>query len=257
MTRTIDKQVSATYFSLRIVLAAIAVALPWILGVGGWLIEKIPLRPSISAYYHATQDVPLPPSGPCQASDTPLPTTRGTVVLPAGSMRDYFVGLLFAVGAILYSYKGYTERENVALNVAGGLIVGVALFPMPWTCGPSSAFTMHGFCAISFFLAIAYVAVFCSEATTVLLRDPKRRAKYRFCYKILGGLMIVSPILAYVFNLATAQDRFIFWAECFGIYSFAIYWVVKICEISRIGSEKHAIEKIPADDVAKKGPGPR
>jgi hypothetical protein len=57
--------------------------------------------------------------------------------------------------------------------------------------------------------------------------------------------MIASPATAYIFNLITAQDSFIYWAELFGIYSFATYWVIKIGEISSIGSEKKALEGRP------------
>ena len=45
-------------------------------------------------------------------------------VVPA---RNVFVGGLFAVSACLWLYKGFSPRENVALNLAGLFAVGVAL----------------------------------------------------------------------------------------------------------------------------------
>jgi hypothetical protein len=45
--------------------------------------------------------------------------------------------------------------------------------------------------------------------------------------------------------MKSAQDSYIYWAELFGIYSFATYWVIKTQEISSIGSEKNALEGRP------------
>jgi hypothetical protein len=46
-------------------------------------------------------------------------------------------------------------------------------------------------------------------------------------------------------QMKSAQDSYIYWAELFGIYSFATYWVIKTQEISSIGSEKNALEGRP------------
>jgi hypothetical protein len=236
MARSIEEQVRDTYLSLRVVLAILAFALPPLLWVGG-KIQGISLRPSMSAYYYATaKDLePCPKTDPGQAA---------AVILEAGAMRDYFVGFLFAVGAILYIYKGYTKTENMVLNFAGLMAVGIALFPMPWTCGPSPKINIHGTCAILFFLSIALVCAFCSEATVQLIEDPQVRARYRRIYRVLAVALVLSPAFAYVLNVVTAQHNFIYWAEVFGIYAFSIYWVVKIVEISSLGSEKNAIERI-------------
>jgi hypothetical protein len=42
-------------------------------------------------------------------------------------MRDWFVGLLFAVGNFLYLYKGFGRAEDWALNIGGVLALGVAM----------------------------------------------------------------------------------------------------------------------------------
>jgi hypothetical protein len=63
-----------------------------------------------------------------------------------GAMRDEFVGILFAVGAFLCLYKGFTTFEY-ALNLAGAFVIGVAAFPMEWNCGtscvPKSRYAWH------------------------------------------------------------------------------------------------------------------
>jgi hypothetical protein len=52
-----------------------------------------------------------------------------------GVMRDWFVGILWAIGVFLVLYRGYGRRENTALNIAGMLLIMVAMVPMDWTCG--------------------------------------------------------------------------------------------------------------------------
>src|SRR5687768_1056650 len=83
----LHKHMFNTYFVLRKGMACTAIVFPLLLWwVGAW--ADIDLQGSMSAYYHT-------------------------------SMRNWFVGLLFAVGGMLYLYKGFSMRENVALNLAG------------------------------------------------------------------------------------------------------------------------------------------
>ena len=250
MPRTIEQQINATYFALRLGAAAIAFVFPLLLW-GGGRIAGFTLRDSMSAYYWAT------PAQLCPCGETPdhscnregsevdmalTPSPREKTLQP-GTMRSWFVGLLFAIGTLLYVNQGHSRKEDLALNLAGLLAVGVALFPMPWDCYHHS-FSPHGFCAVSFFLCIAFVSAICSRDTLVLIKDPKVRAKYQKTYIGLAIAMIVSPIAAYGFNFITSQRSPVYWAELFGIYAFAGYWCVKTKEMSgpdikRIIAERH------------------
>ena len=91
----LQRHITRTYMTLRVGVAAMGLALPLLLWVG----SEEP-QSSMSACYH----------------------TR---------MGDVFVGLLFAIGACLYLYRGFSTRENIALNLAGILAFGVAVFPTP------------------------------------------------------------------------------------------------------------------------------
>lgn len=44
-------------------------------------------------------------------------------------MRDVMVGILFALGVFLFSYKGYGREDDVAGNLARLFVIGTALFP--------------------------------------------------------------------------------------------------------------------------------
>jgi hypothetical protein len=247
------EQAEATYFSLRATLAVLAFVFPLLLWAGGNMGEpKIHLRESMSAYYWAAPGQECPcgkdVAGHCPKKDeistTVIESPAQSRTLLAGTLRNYFVGFLFAVGFILFVYKGYSQKENVALNFAGAMAVGVALFPMPWDCD-KHPFTIHGACAILFFLSIAYVSAFRSEDTLDLLRkiDSVSAGHYRTGYRILASAMVLSPAFAFVFSWSTGQkSSFTYWAEFCGIYAFSIYWVVKMTEISKIRSKKAAFE---------------
>ena len=235
-------QMQATYRALRWGVVILGLALPWILWLGGRLLAGEHLQASMSDYYHTV-------------------------------MRDEFVGVLFAVGALLVLYRGYTRLENVALNLGGLFLAGVALFP---NAGPGRAggLTLHGTLAVLFFASIAYVCVFRAADTLGLMHDEVRERRFRTAYRALGGAMLLSPLaaalLAAVLQPGPGARSLIFFVEAAGVYVFVAYWIVKSVEIGLTGSEALALagrlvtpvhgardlfRRIPVQRVD--GPGPR
>jgi hypothetical protein len=158
----------------------------------------------------------------------------------SGTMRDCFVGFLFAVGAILYANKGYSLKEDIALNITGVSAVLIALFPMPWRGPISKLYWVHGTATAMFFGSIAFVSGFCSRDTVSLLASPTQRKLYTAIYSILAILMIGSPIAAYLIP----KNNSIYWVEFSGIWSFGAYWIVKGIEMFG-----HVTEKLVRTDV--------
>jgi hypothetical protein len=228
----LEDQRRRTYFSLRVGVALIALVFPFLLWFGG-LHAGFSLRGSMSHYYHSTFKYSNPDPLPCEAEKDPTIKVVPAIYL-AGTMRDYFVGLLFAVGAILYINKGLTTKENIALNIAGLMAISVALNPMAWDCHNGPLVSRHGVCAFIFFFAIAYVCFFCSKDTAVFYPDKKQPRSYQIWYRILAWVMGLSPVAAYGFYLISWQRAYPFWAEFCGIYAFSAYWIVKTVEISEI-----------------------
>ena len=226
--KDLTAQITKTYKMLRIGLAVMAFAFPLLLWIGGYLLAKLPLAGSMSAYYHAS-DFLHPDQGPPGQ----------------GVMRNEFAGILFAVGALLIVYQGYSWLEDYALNVAGALAFGIALFPMKWPSEPNdSSFSVHGFCAILFFASIAYVCIWRAGDTLSLIKnDPAKRARYRRTYQILGWAMLICPIVAwFLISWMPFRRTAIFFTEVAGIYVFATYWVVKTIEASKTGLDRRAAE---------------
>jgi hypothetical protein len=211
------RHVTGSYHTLRLGMGIVGVALPLVLWWGGWLIFSTELKASMSAYYWT-------------------------------SMRNVFVGLLFAVGALLYLYKGFSPKENVALNLAGFSALGVALVPE----GTSK---IHGVCAVFLFLCIAYVSIFRSNDTLKYVLDANRKARYTHTYRILGVLMIALPLTAFILISALQVDQtnknVTFAVEFAGIWAFAAFWLVKGREIKR--TQRDA-EEPARGEVAGAGP---
>lgn len=222
----LSRHMLATYQTLRIVLFAIALIFPWALWIGGSISEDhLELQGSMSAYYHANAISDREFSSAKREQREPQ---KALLDPGRGVMRNWFVGALFAIGALLIVYKGYRPAEDIALNLAGVFAVLVALFPMAWDeDGPP----FHYIFAISFFVCIAYVCTICASATLPLVAHNDRRAYYRRCYKGLGYAMVASPITASVLSWLGPRGRYLFVAESCGVYAFAAYWLVKTIEI--------------------------
>lgn len=197
----LSNHIAATYQALRIGLAIIAFLFPPWLVVGGMIFDKVAWQKSMSAYYHASPDSQEVARQKDAAQKNPAPVAGEPIRHGQGTMRDWFVGLLFGVGIVLYLYKGFTWLENWALNIAGVMAWGVALFPMPWPgfsgirlplLGPNG--TLHGACAITLFFCIAYVCIFRAADTLSLIKDEARREIFRKRYRVLGHLMWLFPV---------------------------------------------------------------
>lgn len=238
----LQQHMLGTYFGLRIGLVVIGVALPLVVLFAGGILHHVWLNPSISDYYH------------------PGPDAR-----PFFTTRDFFVGGLFAAAACLYLYKGFSTRENVALNSAGVFACFVALLPTGLGNDHGLVPILHATSAVLFFLCIAYVSLFHSRDTLRLL-TPARRAHFAQQYLWTGMALIVSPLVAVVFSY-TLEGRFrafIFWAESFGVWAFAYYWLVKTREMHESGAERRALDAelerevvpvTPPAEAAATGPG--
>ena len=211
-----------TYLSLRYGLAIISGLLPLIV-FGVAKLQGVDLQDSISSYYWAAVEGRQPPS------------------------RVWFIGGLFAVASGLYLYKGFSKAENYALNMAAILGVGVAVFPKEWNCTQNcgGAVSLHGFCAVTMFLFLAYVVLFRAKDTLRFLPDDSKPDArfYRKAYAIIGVFMVVSPITAFVVNVFVGtEETYIFFIETVAIVSFAAYWLAKSWELSQSGAVKKAVQ---------------
>lgn len=192
-----------TYLHLRQVIGLLAISLPFILLIGNLLLfNQSAIEPSISDYYYT-------------------------------EMRDVFVGILFAFGIFLFSYKGHEPKDNIAGNLACAFAIGVALFPTSQGAGTLTGY-IHASSAALFFLTLSYFSLRLFTKTDAN-RAPSAKKKlrnkiYRSCgYTILVamGLVVIYFVLPSSAQNTLAPYKPIFFLETLMIFAFGISWFTK------------------------------
>ena len=206
------KSITSSYFVLRRGLAILAIAFPFA------LFALAGLHDSLSAYYHCSRDG----------------CSKG-----GGAARDVLVGVLLATGTFLYFYKGYSRRENLALDLAGIAAAGVAFFPSDFAReeGRSLIGKIHFGSGLVFFLAIAFVCIACSGDTLKKLKDAAKVKVFKRVYAGLGAAMIAVPIGVFALHYLLerpGRGYTVVAVEVVGIFVFAAFWLVKSKEIALI-----------------------
>lgn len=204
-----------SFYRVRQALGLLGLAFPLLLFLGGLLAESS-LPPSISDYYHST-------------------------------LRDIYVGTLFAIGVFLVSYRGHPREtgdlmsDNLAASLAGIGAFGLALFPnrllegfhpnvSQVALGEGWAQVGHFTSALLFLGAMAWLCLGRFARTS----KPARRRVYRFCgYSILvfGVLATIASVLRAAGPEGARQwilsSGVIFWCEAMGIWAFGLAWLTK------------------------------
>ena len=216
------QKIVSTYFYLRLYLGMSAILFGLALYVAGKIIFGLELQGSMSAYYHS-------------------------------GVRNLFVGVLVAAGFGMYLYKGYSWRENIALNVAGVCAVGVAFMPMSVeTASTDMAFqkaigstscnficyapftddVLHYGSAVILFACLAYVIGRLSKESLVHLESDRAKRNFGRIYNFIGLLMILLPISIYIMrSQIEGRNTSIFWLEYVLLFFFGLYWLLKTYEL--------------------------
>lgn len=165
-----------------------------------------------------------------------------------------FVGLLYAIAAFLYLYKGFTKGENIALNFAAFFAVCVAFFPMEMNCTSTDARDLvcepyycfpginpHGPSAALLFACLAYVMWKRSDDTVKRLKDETLKARYRALYRTTSLAMVALPLAAGLLHMVRGDySTLTFWLEAGGVIAFSTYWFIKSFELKRTFADAKA-----------------
>ena len=200
-----------SYLTLRKFIGWLGFSLPFVLGVGGIVIDfnAIKFEPSISDYYYST-------------------------------LRDVFVGVLFSISVFLMSYRGYDKKDHNASLLAGLCVLGVALFPTSPVCNPlSNELTVgmfHYVFVAGYFLTLSYISIFLFTKTHVgaeATRTPKKLQRNNV-YIVCGVLMILSlaaiglnKLLNMHVDLCKETSCTVFLLESIAVLAFGVSWLTK------------------------------
>ncbi len=205
-----DGRLVISYLSLRTAVGLIGIALPFVLALGGLVIEGAGIRGSVSAYYHST-------------------------------MGDVFVGSLCAIGVFFYCYR----IDNVTGNLAGVFAIGTALFPVAAEAGEPRGVSfpaLHVVFAGLFFLTLAY---FCldlfrrTDERSVLFRrvdetpmtpqKVRRNRVYTACGVTILTCLVLIAAVSWLADDSGAIQRLdpVFWLEATAIVAFGLSWCTK------------------------------
>ena len=148
--------------------------------------------------------------------------------------RDWFVGLLFAVGALFLSFKGEGSRERRLTILAS--LCAVLVATAPCACGgPQTVIsTLHYLGAGGVFAILGYFCWrFRRTARDKTARYPQAKTRVHV-YTLCLWIMVACGVAGVVYALAwwidpTETDRrartAIFWIEAFWLGAFGLSWL--------------------------------
>lgn len=142
-----------------------------------------------------------------------------------GRSRDLFVGLLFAIAAIMSAHNGANEREKIASKIAGIAAAGIALVPTSCASGERSLWHF-AFAAVMFAILAWFCWSFFQRTWTKdhQLYAARRRIAYGVCGIGIAATMLIIPLLA----LFTAWEKTnaIFILEAVALSLFGVSWLI-------------------------------
>jgi len=199
-----------SYLSMRRMVGILAIGLPFIIVLGGLVETGSIIQGSLSSYYYT-------------------------------NMRDFLVGLIFAVAIFLISYKGYELIDDIVTNLSGVFALGIIAYPTSMfsnqvvrvgvfqTPDDVSQY-IHLVFSILFLLSLAFNSIFLfTRHSGNPSREKKKRNKIYASCGIVMVLSVIGMVTYIVFYSHTflAKGRPVLIFETIALISFGVSWLVK------------------------------
>lgn len=189
-----------SYFTLRVMIGAAGILLPFLVFVGKLIYEGSPqIEPSISDYYDN------------------------------GAGGDILVGVLFSLAFFLFSYKGYDPIDNRAATIGALCALGVALFPT--TSDVKVVHTLHFVFAFLLFSVFIFFSIYLFRKGIPGKPRTANKEKRDGIYLVCGVIMIVCiagiAVSSFWLEEAAVKYKLVFWFETIALVSFGFSWITK------------------------------
>lgn len=210
--RNKSEQLVISFLSIRKAIGILGLALPILLVFGSFIVDDCDqIQGSISAYYYT-------------------------------SVRNIFVGILFAVSFYLFSYNGYDKKDRILSGICGLCSLGIAFLPTSVDPPLTNCVTeiiedsmlshLHFFFAGSFFLLSAYISI--KQFTKGSPKPTRQKLKRNRVYRQCGYVMILAILWIGIYTVflkesqpALADLKPIFWLETIALWAYGTSWLVK------------------------------
>lgn len=174
--------------------------------------------------------------------------------------RDWFVGLLFAVAALFFSFKGENSFERKLTLLAGLCAALVAVAPCACARPATLIAIFHFPAAAGVFAILGYFCWrFRRTAMTKTHKYPEAKNRvhvYTICLVGMIGCWLMAAAYAIAYLVAdNALDKmfpnYVFWLEALGLVSFGVSWLAASRTIPIITNRKerfHILDGRAQDD---------
>jgi hypothetical protein len=147
-----------------------------------------------------------------------------------GVAGDILVGVLFALGFFLFSYKGPERIDSWAANTGCIAALGVALCPTT-QCSDCWVHYLHFvFALVLFGVFIFFSLVLFRKKDPVKSMTPQKENRNK-AYLICGIVMIICiagiPVSIFLLPNLSQQYNLVFWLETIALVAFGFSWITK------------------------------
>jgi len=189
-----------SYYELRLLIGAAGILLPFLLFFGKVVFNGSPqIEYSVSDYYDD------------------------------GTAGDILVGVLFALGFFLLSYRGYDALDSRAANLGCAFALGVALFPT--TSSNDWIHKLHFVFALLLFSVFIFFSIYLFRRSDPRKSCTKQKETRNRAYLVCGIIMIICvagiAVCSFLLEKISAKYHLVFWLESIALVSFGFSWITK------------------------------
>lgn len=189
-----------SYYELRVLIGAAGILLPLLLFFGKLIFNgSSQIEFSISDYYDN------------------------------GTAGDILVGVLFALGFFLLSYRGYDAIDSKAANLGCVFALGVALFPT--TSDKQWVHVTHFVFAFLLFSVFIFFSIYLFRRSDPGKSCTKQKETRNKAYLVCGIIMIVCivgiTVCSFLLQELSAKYHLVFWLETIALSAFGFSWITK------------------------------